>query len=154
TVVQTADNRPFVHDLAAHRQQVAQADSRNLCWLHAELALVLSRSIGLRVPHVDVAGAATHPQNYDGCIPSTVPRCCSSRCKAQQVCERNAGGAQHARFQEAAPIQAKRAMELPATDSILPAVWHEEQTSGMRMSDGLAAGRRAYSAIVAVEEAK
>src|SRR5260370_40477020 len=62
-VVKAADNGPLGHDLAAKRQQIAQDDSRHARRQDAEFAPILGRGVRLRIPHVDMALAPTHPED-------------------------------------------------------------------------------------------
>ena len=65
-MVQTADNRPFVHDRGRFRQHIRQLNPGNRGRNRAELASIFDRGIWLWVPHVDVTRPTAHPQDNDG----------------------------------------------------------------------------------------
>src|SRR5438132_3891208 len=108
-MVKAADNGPLGHDLAAEGQQVAQNDSRHARRPDAEFAPVLGRGVWLRIPHVDMAWPATHPEDdyrldagY-GAGPGL---------RAQYLGQAQSRRSEDAGLQKAAPIDLQTAMEV------------------------------------------
>ena len=101
-VVEAAEDRPLIHDLAAHRQQVREKDAGDVGGKRAKLAAILGRGVGLRIPHIDVAGAAAHPEDNDRRLTRGTGR--GGRFVPEQIGETEPGGAEHACFQKGAAV--------------------------------------------------
>ena len=98
-----ADERELVEHRGLLRQMLADDDARQLRLRDAERTAVFERLIGLRVPGVDVARPAGHPQENDA-LAAGRQRVRLSRLAAgpQQVRKRQPGQPRQARFEHAA----------------------------------------------------
>src|SRR6516225_2294243 len=107
-MIQAADNRPFIHDLAALREQVGQDNSGHLGRTNAEFTAILDRGVGFGIPHIDVAGSAAHPENDDRMrVSRTGARLSGSGLKTKQIGQAQSGGSENAGLQETATADAK-----------------------------------------------
>ena len=60
--VDTANHGHLVHHRGLFGQVFAEEDARELGVNHAERAAIFNRSIGLRIPHINVAWPSRHPK--------------------------------------------------------------------------------------------
>ena len=125
-VVQAAHDRPLVHELGGQGQHVGEADAGHAGSDGAELAAILDRCVGLRIPHVDVAGSAAHPQQQD----RVQLRSGFLLFGSQYVAETQPGGTEKTGLHEASAARAHRLVKVFATDAIGRGRGHEMDSGG------------------------
>ena len=101
--IDAADDRELVQHRRLLRQMLADHHARQLRLRHAEGPAIFERLIRLRVPRIDVARPARHPEKNDA-LAARRGASCLSRLAAgpQQIGKRQPGQSRQAGFQHAA----------------------------------------------------
>ena len=106
-VLETADDRPFVHDPGRLGQELADLNARDPGCDRLELAANLDRSVGLHVPGFKLARPAAHVKDDHRRRPfDSLSGQGSSGFGSHQARKRQPTGAQHAHLEQASPVQA------------------------------------------------
>ena len=104
--VHRADDGELVHHRGLLGQVLAEVNARKLCGNGFERPAITGRRVGLRIPHVHVAGTAGHPEENDRFVAAhRATGCGGLRTDAEQVRQRQPAEARETGLQHRAAAE-------------------------------------------------